>query len=197
MGVVTLSGTMFPILYCTFIGVGLVVCLFLAVRLHYDSVVRTHCHNWEFWPSVSSCTGDHMPERAVWRIAIALGGGPRFITSFLQRQQFARLLPGGASWDVGISFVFDIVRIVAAGMWTYVSSSEHLLVHEVAFVVYVVAGFLFQCLQTVVAFRLSRAHNKTIFRTAFRAKATLLALQVAFACGVGFFFVQHRSHCRP
>eukprot|EP01062_Namystynia_karyoxenos_P042610 TRINITY_DN31191_c0_g1_i1.p1 TRINITY_DN31191_c0_g1~~TRINITY_DN31191_c0_g1_i1.p1 ORF type:complete len:998 (+),score=284.46 TRINITY_DN31191_c0_g1_i1:107-3100(+) len=197
-GGVVVPAHLFPIAYCVCIGSGLLCCLFLAIRLHYETVVQTHCRNWEFWPSVSSCTGDHMPERAVWRIAIALGGGPRIISAVLQRHHFLEHLPGSGACDVAAGFWFDLVRIVAAGMWTYVSSGEHLLVHEVAFVVYVVAGFIAQAAQTSAAARAARAcTSQPRLRSSFRAKAALLSVQVVAACGVGYFFVQHRRHCAP
>eukprot|EP01065_Artemidia_motanka_P018218 TRINITY_DN21549_c0_g1_i1.p1 TRINITY_DN21549_c0_g1~~TRINITY_DN21549_c0_g1_i1.p1 ORF type:complete len:985 (+),score=269.31 TRINITY_DN21549_c0_g1_i1:50-2956(+) len=198
-GTVVVPAHLFPLAYCVCIGSGLLVCLFLAVRLHYDTVVQTHCRNWEYWPSVSSCTGDHMPERAVWRIAIALGGGPRIIAAVLQRMHFNDHLQSTRRCDVTTGFYFDLIRIVAAGMWTYVSSSEHLLVHEVAFVLYVVAGFVAQGAQTSAAFRVSRLPSAASerLRWSFRAKAFLFGGQVLFACGVGYFFVEHRTYCLP
>ena len=196
--IIRVEGKWFPMLYAGLIQTGLLSCLFLAIRLHYSQVVQTHCGNWEFWPSVSSCTGDFMPERVVWRCAIALGGGPRIIAALLQFYQFHSLLPSGRSWDINIGLVCDCIRIFSAGIWTYVASSEHLLIHEVAFVVYLVSGFLCQSLQTLVAYRIHKAHpGKQNFQKAYRSKLLLYVLQIVFAIGVGVLFHRHRTYCLP
>ena len=118
---IKISASIFPIIYSVCIGGGMLSCLAIAVSLHYSQVIRNHCRVYEYWPSVSSVIGDYSPEKNIWRVAIALGAGPRFITSILN---YNLLKVSKFSFLLKFAFFLDILRIFAAGGWTYISSSE-------------------------------------------------------------------------
>eukprot|EP00760_Papus_ankaliazontas_P005012 PhM_4_TR12335/c0_g1_i1/m.10229 len=187
---IKLQASTFPILYALCALGGLYTCLLLTVRLHLDSVVKTHCGTWEFWPSVSATTGDYMPERAVWRIAMALSSGPRVITSLLITSLFSNLSNGSSSLLIRVSLFFDLFRIACATGWGFVTSSEDLTFHESAFAAYIIAGFVYQSTQLVLCRRFGSERS-------YWWKRMFFWTQVVAAGGVGYFFYDHRATCLP
>jgi hypothetical protein len=136
------KGSLFPLLYSGFIGGGMSLCLALSIYLHYRSVTKNHCRVWEFWPSVSASIGDYSPEKNIWRAAIALGFGPRIISAVLNYNLFKE--EDAESKKIEIGLFMDVLRVLAAAGWTYISSSEYLFYHEICFVIYIVFS-LFWC----------------------------------------------------
>ncbi len=65
-------------------------------------------------------------EKNVWRCAIALGAGPRFVSSLLNYKMLRDGSPESKKLLIQITCFLDILRIVSAGGWTYISSSGKL-----------------------------------------------------------------------
>jgi len=205
---IRIQASWFPLLYSFFIGAGMLICLGFAVNLHYSQVTRNHCRVWEFWPSVSAVIGDYSPEKNIWRVAIALGSGPRFVSGVLNFQMLQELLPD-RSGILKIAFILDMLRIFAAGGWTYISSSEFLLVHEVCFVLYVVLSFLWVGLHTWLFYSakvkplknsnssVEQANsNNALF--SFRWKLVCAIVQlVMFLISLYYFLIEHQQKCLP
>ena len=166
---------------------GLLMCLLLTWRMHYTSVVATHCKTPEYWPSISATTGDYMPERGVWRVAVALASGPRVIASFLLYAYFTSQTTTPTPL-IRTSLFFDMARICCAFGWAFVTSSEDHLFHIVSFALYIVTGFVYQSTQALLCKRYSSPLS-------YRIKRTLLAIQIVSAIGVGYFYYDHRMTC--
>jgi len=105
---------------------------------------------------------------------------------------------------IKLALIFDVVRVFAAGGWTYISSSEHLLFHEVCFVFYVVLSFIWMGIHTPLFYaakvkplkgNASDAAAKNILFS-FRWKLVCATIQVTmFIVSLYFFLIEHQQKC--
>lgn len=63
----------------------LILCISLALMLHFDEANRTHCNVPNWLPSVSAIVASFSPEKYIWRIFIGLHSAPRFLVAFAFR----------------------------------------------------------------------------------------------------------------
>jgi hypothetical protein len=185
-------------------------CLLIALYFHYSKVIKNHCKVWEFWPSISATIGDYKPEMNIWRITIALVSGPRFIISFLNYQFLSdSLIENKYFILLKIGIFIDIIRIFAAGGWTYISSSEYLLYHDICFVLYISFSFLWFFIHTSL-FKITKIHpimknqqnynmisleNKRIIKS-YNIKWWCFLIQfITFIISVYIYIVEHNLKC--
>jgi hypothetical protein len=119
-----------------------------------QNVTKTHCRNWQFFPSVSSAIGNNAPEKYIWRLGIGLYSFPKMMVEFHHHQFFwwqwnaRNKLSAKFFFFPASTLLFSIVNLttLASGLLenfslyvlTVVSSNEDKPVHEMAFVALVV-----------------------------------------------------------
>jgi hypothetical protein len=198
-------GHYFPLAYAIIVGTGLVMALLLGVRLHLSEIVKTHCHTYEYWPSISATIGDFAPERFIWRTAFVLCALFRFTTAFLTFKAFTRyeaasrvasaaVLVATASL-INVELVCELLRCVTAVGWTIISSTEDNLHHSASFGVYMALGFVMQVTQVVLVGRLRGSYAAG--SRSLRAKQVCLLGQTAMALSVAYFYTRHKQTCAP
>jgi len=174
--------------------------LILSIWLHYSKVTKNHCRVWEFFPSVSASIGDYAPERNIWRCAIALGAGPRFISSILNYQLLQEALPEKKSL-IKTALALDVTRIISAGLWTYISSTDYNEFHSVNYVLYMVLSFVWCGIHTPLFFK-AKVENHTgelhykrnVY--SYKWKRNCLWVQFGmFAVSLYFFIYEHNMNC--
>jgi hypothetical protein len=198
---VALSPFHFPLLYGCLTGGALVTSLILTLRWNFDDAVRTHCKQPEFWPSISASTGDFMPQRPLWRIAVALAMVPRCFCSLAMAHLLLRSEEGATCCLQpvlgALSAISDVVRILSACGWTYLASFEGLSHHQTFFGIYIVSSFAMQLMQTL-SLHWQITTRAARHRFSVRLKAVLLTAQLLAALGVTYFFlVSHVKECQP
>jgi len=191
---------LFPLLYSGFISFAMILSLLISLWLHFSQVTKNHCRVWEFWPSVSASIGDYSPEKNIWRIGLALGSGPKFIQTIVSYRLLDRAIPDRKAYIV-MEFAIDILRIFAAGGWTYISSSEYLLIHEICFVCYVLFSFIY------CGMHLSTHHQAYIqnsnqegqklerLKRSYFWKRIFVWVQFLCFAAMLYYFYEHRMYC--
>eukprot|EP00744_Colponema_vietnamica_P038781 GILI01073319.1.p1 GENE.GILI01073319.1~~GILI01073319.1.p1 ORF type:complete len:179 (+),score=0.36 GILI01073319.1:38-538(+) len=161
---IVVNGSVLALVYAITTALGLMFALLIGHRLHFNDIVQTHCKVPEFWPSISATTGDFIEGKAIWRTALVIAFPFRIAASYLMYKMYSTLYNGPTLLSIqgddgmsvtlpGLMFIFDIVRIATAEMWTMISSSEALIPHEAAFVFYMLSGFFLQLVQVIIANR--------------------------------------------
>jgi len=199
----------FPILYSVFVGSGFLICFILTVLFHWEKAIKNHCKVWEFFPSVSAVIGDYKAETITWSCAIALSSGPRIICSLIS---YSILIQELKAYEriIKWAFIFDFSRILCAGIWTYVSSSDHLLIHEVFYVFYVLLSFTFMTMHTWLYSKSAsqaiqgdskganiQPSESNLSYQSYKWKYRFCFTQWLMFCFSLFFFYQHNVNCRP
>jgi hypothetical protein len=192
-------------------AVSLALVLVIALRLHFHSLVQTHCgnaltgrhwsyRNWmydsEFWPSISAAIGDNMPERAIWRVTIAVMGG-LFALSYVQLHRFYVAVEHDSKWRKVCTAVgvMALLRVVGAYGYTFIASFEQLFYHELSFAGYIVAGAGIQIMQVLLARRHQRFVSNGRGELSYKLKLLCLVGQTLAVCGVVKFFAFDHQAC--
>eukprot|EP01116_Phalansterium_solitarium_P018303 TRINITY_DN4810_c0_g1_i1.p1 TRINITY_DN4810_c0_g1~~TRINITY_DN4810_c0_g1_i1.p1 ORF type:complete len:261 (-),score=99.49 TRINITY_DN4810_c0_g1_i1:287-1069(-) len=201
---VRIPAHIFGSMFSACIGGGMLLCLLIALNSHYDGVIRTHCKNWQFWPSVSSCIGDYWPEKSIWRVAIGLGSGPRLVTVFLNYNTLKEAFGSEKALRTKAVYLIDWARVLAAGGWTYISSSEDNDIHSLFFVIYVLGSFAYSILYTPLFYeaRIKRAAVKDSaeyqrFVMSYRLKLACCLIQIGCVPFLAYTHVLHNEYCTP
>ncbi|KAI8598621.1 Frag1/DRAM/Sfk1 family protein [Dissophora ornata] len=124
----------------------------------------------EWFPSVSSTTGDWYPERNICQILIALASGPRLLLCYLWYLLIIRNVPAnGSPGFAKLLLANDVIRTVACGGWVYVTSSDDHAIHDFAMLIYIlctvphVFGTIISAPQNQRAQKLRRTFAYTFF----------------------------------
>ncbi|WFD30386.1 Protein cwh43 [Malassezia sp. CBS 17886] len=133
--ILSLNGSAVALAHAVLGGLSFVTALVVCLQLHYYRVVKNGVAGYpdEWWPSVSAAIGDWFPERNLFQVLVAISSGPRFLlialcalVPALQEQwaAAATLLVGGG------------IRTLSCGVWVYVTSTDHSMMHDVAMGLY-------------------------------------------------------------
>lgn len=184
---------------------GLIAAYALGFAYHYNSLIKTHCRGVpNFWPSISKATGDHLPGRYVWRLAISLTTFPRMMEAFLYYNYFATQKPSlfqqrwWYRWLNRINLFFMVVELFLFYTVTFVSSKEHMDMH-----IYTWVAFLAFSMSHMITFLVlfacpSGERKKTqLEKISLMVRCLMLAVQV-LATGTFFHYGQlHIWDCAP
>ncbi|KAK6442875.1 Protein cwh43 [Oleoguttula sp. CCFEE 5521] len=167
--------------YAAFLGAFIVGC-----SLHYKKIVQNQWFGYpiEWFPSVSATIGDRYPERSVFQLLIAVTSGPRFLMVFLNYCVTNRQ---GSFLPKFVAAV-GVFRTFTCGGWTYVTSTDGHMAHDVFMVAYLVATIPW----TVGNIALSPAGTRSLrLRKYFGAGFFLMLVPLTY------FFLQHKIHRVP
>lgn len=111
--------------------------LIVGCYLHYYKIVQNSHWGYpdEYFPSVSATIGDRYPERSFFMVFIAMTSGPRFALCALWYLLSKRPNSSLTAIVAGIG----IFRTLSCGGWTYVTSTDDHMAHDVFMVSYLVA----------------------------------------------------------
>ncbi|KEG13698.1 FGF receptor activating protein [Trypanosoma grayi] len=202
--------------YAIIVSTGLLLALYVGLWLHHEDLLATHCHTPEYWPSISTLTGDFQPERQIWRVAFVLCTSFRLGASISLFSVFRQRGCGGMNSLSGllhspvalitssafltlVMFLCDLCRLLGGLTWTMVASAENLSRHDVGFAFYVFLGFLLQLVMDRLVRR--NTYNLEIYasqreaRVSSRLKRVCLIGQTTSALCLVFFYIRHVATC--
>ncbi|XP_076058156.1 acyltransferase PGAP2-like isoform X2 [Oratosquilla oratoria] len=119
-----------------------ILCIYLSVRYDFDLATATHCGVPNYLPSISSAIGEFIPQRYIWRAAIALHSAPRFLLAAMYFNFNKRVMPNYRFYQnaVKVNTVLNVVENLALLGLSFVSSKENYDLHKVFFVVFMVCS---------------------------------------------------------
>ncbi|CAD2215416.1 FGF receptor activating protein [Angomonas deanei] len=209
-----------PIFYAVITGAGLILSLYVGLAQHPKELLLNSCgpDHYEFWPSISACIGDFLPERQIWRVSFVLCACFRIAASmnvfnvfwqkgcggmadiYALRHQPRQLLASSAFITLAMVWI-DLWRLIGAVCWTMVASRESLAYHNVGFVPYVALCFLLQVCITVLCKR--NQYNTSIYPSlkdavlSLKIKRLAMYGEAVMSLGVTCFFLRHFATCAP
>jgi hypothetical protein len=158
---------------------------------HYNKIVRNEFYGYpdEWFPSVSATIGDRYPARSIFQILIALTAGPRFAILILW---YLCMREKNQSWLSSPNLVFGVglVRTVACGIFVYITSTDHGLVHDSGMILYILCT-LFYMPATI------RQEQQYLNPSAQRAlvwRKRLCAVFFGSLVPLIYLYIQHKVH---
>ncbi|CAO3617811.1 unnamed protein product [Cunninghamella blakesleeana] len=170
---------------------GFLLALFVGCYTHYYKIVENEYYGYpdEWFPSVSATTGDCYPARAIYQIFIALTSGPRFALVFLWYFYTTRSSKSSSPGFGKFLLATGIIRTISCGGWTYITSTDDHMSHDVAMVIYLLCTLPWQLgvLYTTPKNNAAGLKWRRFFTIAFFASLPPMI----------YFFLQHKVHRVP
>ncbi|KAK3813176.1 MAG: calcofluor white hypersensitive protein [Benniella sp.] len=184
-------GTSVPLLHTIFGASAFILAFLIGCYAHYYKIVKNDVAGYpdEWFPSVSSTTGDWYPERNICQIFIALTSGPRLMLCYLWYLLAVRNVPAnGSKGFAKFLFANDFIRTVSCGGWVYITSSDDHFIHDVAMIVYLVCTIphVLGTIMTAPQNRKAQQYRKLFGSTFFGVMVPMV-----------HFFIQHKVHRIP
>lgn len=102
-----------------------VFCVAWSVIFYFERSTDTHCHVWNFLPSISAAIGNYQPQRFVWQLAITLHAVPRFIVATFYHKRYQSLIRQRWRWLAALATLLNVIENVALLGLTYFTSVDH------------------------------------------------------------------------
>lgn len=188
-----------------------VLCVLLALMMHFESSTKTHCNVPNYLPSISAAIGDNTPERYIWRFAIALHCLPRLMTAraykiFYQRSPLVKAATHAnislfqlSLYDLlcNLVFVLHLVENFFLLSLTFVSSSENYKYHEFSFIAFTVSAQLYMLLSLIIFNMSGRRRSSTSGRKSYQCKFIFYSFNSSSLVISTYFFWRHNAYCEP
>ncbi|CAJ0942831.1 unnamed protein product, partial [Mesorhabditis belari] len=171
---------------------GFLLCLFLALFLHFEETTQTHCGVDNWLPSVSAAVSSVPPEIYIWRIFIAVHGGPRLVLAFIYRNLLltsplrplthVKIFRYLCHFGCGIHIAENLFLI---GL-TCISSRENHEAHKISFFGFVLTSFFYMFVATWLFSYSGRRRTTSLGETSYEYKvlasvAALISIFVAMS----------------
>ncbi|KAJ7393050.1 Post-GPI attachment to protein factor 2 [Desmophyllum pertusum] len=137
--IISISSERFAVFICSLPLLSFASCVSIALVWHFDETTRTHCKVANYLPSISAAIGDHMPEKFIWRVGIALHCLPRILVlPYALQKHYKNTLAGRkynlTTWWFGsLNLINSLLHLVENGALltlTYISSTDNYDFHE-------------------------------------------------------------------
>lgn len=69
-----------------------IFCVTYSLVYFFEQSTSTHCHTWNYLPSISAAIGSFQPQAIVWQTAIVLHFIPRLIVTWIYYSFFQRVI---------------------------------------------------------------------------------------------------------
>jgi len=174
-------------------------CIYLSVRFNFEDATETHCAVTNFLPSISAAIGEFVPQRYIWRIAIALHAAPRFLVARMYSNFMLEILPNTSTYKKLITFAYysNVLENVALLFLSFISSKENYPLHKVSFTCFMIFSELYMILSVALLKDFQNMLTHSYQRYAYRLKKKLMIANLFAFFTALYFFYRHNTYCEP
>uniref|UniRef100_A0A0P4WA80 CWH43-like N-terminal domain-containing protein n=2 Tax=Scylla TaxID=6760 RepID=A0A0P4WA80_SCYOL len=174
-------------------------CIYLSLRYNFDLSTATHCGVPNYLPSISSAIGEFVPQRYIWRFAIAIHSAPRFLLAFMYYSFMNRILPNITFYKnaVKVTTCLNVIENIALIFLSFVSSKENYDIHKVSFILFMVCSELYMVLTCLLLKENKSKLTNSLERLAYLKKKQLMAANLTSFFVALYFFYRHNKYCEP
>jgi hypothetical protein len=202
----------------------LAMCITMArVGPLWNKVVKTHCRNAQFWPSISALLGASRIFQMIWIIGIHLSSIQRFHDGILYNKFYRAWIDRPAfsmasrhhlhalRWLMVCCYYLEQIALFGI---SWISSRDYYRLHQHAFILFASSSHLFMIAMVLLDYLLNRHRAAllastpkellaacrarwTHFDRFFRIKLLLLILSFSGYALAGLLYRRHRLFCEP
>ncbi|KAG0720637.1 Post-GPI attachment to proteins factor 2 [Chionoecetes opilio] len=175
-------------------------CIYLSLRHNFDLSTATHCGVPNYLPSISSAIGEFVPQRYIWRFAIAIHSAPRFLMASMYYYNFMnRVLPNIRFYKnaARVLCCLNVVENVGLISLFFVSSKENYDIHKVSFITFMVCSELYMVLTFLLLKDNKHRLTHSLERQAYYKKKQLMIANLTSFIVALYFFYRHNKYCEP
>uniref|UniRef100_A0A2P2IAG0 Post-GPI attachment to proteins factor 2-like n=2 Tax=Hirondellea gigas TaxID=1518452 RepID=A0A2P2IAG0_9CRUS len=176
-----------------------VICVYLSLRYNFDVSTATHCGVVNYLPSISSAIGEFVPQRYIWRTAVALHAAPRFLSAAFYKAFMNRVLPKVPAYQVLRKFntFVNLVEVAALLGLSFVSSKENYEVHKGCFILFMVCSEVYMVLTCLLLKDNTRQFVGLMEHRAYSIKKQLTVANLFCFMVALYFYYRHNAYCEP
>ncbi|KAA0195981.1 hypothetical protein HAZT_HAZT004149 [Hyalella azteca] len=152
-----------------------------------------------YLPSISSAIGEFVPQRYIWRTAVALHSAPRFLAAYLYVAFMNRILPKHPVYQVlqKIYTCLNLVEVSSLLGLSFVSSRENYELHKLFFIMFMVCSELYMLLTCLLLKDNTRQFVSLLEHRAFSIKKQLMFANIFCFMVALYFYHRHNTYCEP
>lgn len=87
-----------------------IFCVAYSLMFYFEQTTSTHCHTWNYLPSISAAIGSFQPQAIVWQLAIVMHFIPRLIVTWMYYKFFQRIVRRNLHQVANIAVAFNFVE---------------------------------------------------------------------------------------
>ncbi|WKY01991.1 hypothetical protein Q1695_015753 [Nippostrongylus brasiliensis] len=181
----------------------LCMCVFLSIVLHFDQATKTHCGVENWLPSISAAVASYAPEVYIWRIFIAVHGGPRLFVAFACRNYLLnsplRPLAGAGVFRFlcQVACVLNLLENMFLLGLTAISSVENHALHKLCFISFALTATLYMLLSTWLFHYSGRRRATTLGERSYEYKILACASSIIAMVFAMYLYWRHNAYCEP
>ncbi|KAK4887617.1 hypothetical protein RN001_003888 [Aquatica leii] len=172
-----------------------VFCVIYSIIYNFESTTFSHCHVYNFLPSISSAIGNFSPQREVWQLAVALHALPRFCVAIAYLQYHREVLFPWAFYLSSFACFLNVVENFALIILSFWTSSENYPIHKTAFITFIITSEFYMMLAWALNKR-CRRHQRNLAETkSLKWKKRLVVFNISCIVTATYFFIRHNMWC--
>ncbi|GAB0096333.1 Post-GPI attachment to proteins factor 2 [Sergentomyia squamirostris] len=173
-------------------------CVAWSVIFYFDRATATHCHVYNFLPSISSAIGSYQPQRFIWQTAICLHAVPRFMVAYMYWIYYRSNVRKKWHFLVNTATLLNVIENAALLGLSLFTSVDNYEVHKFCFITFIATSELYMLLCYIVNINLRRGDLVTkLEEKSIRFKGYLCLINIVSFSLAGYFFLRHNEHCEP
>lgn len=106
----TLSIGKFSLLTVSLPLFSFIFCVAYSLIYFFEQSTSTHCHTWNYLPSISAAIGSFQPQAIVWQISIVLHFIPRLVVTWMYYVYFQRVCRRNQHQIANVAIAFNLVE---------------------------------------------------------------------------------------
>ncbi|KAJ1357104.1 Post-GPI attachment to proteins factor 2 [Parelaphostrongylus tenuis] len=181
----------------------LIICVLCSILLHYDSATRTHCEVQNWLPSISAAVSSYAPEIYIWRMFIAVHGGPRLFVAFAFRNYLLfsplRPLSGARIFRLlcRLACALNILENILLLGLTTISSVENHVLHKLCFTGFAATASTYMLLSTWLFDYSGRRRATNLGERSYEYKILACFVSVFSLLLAMYLYWRHNAYCEP
>ncbi|XP_055713402.1 post-GPI attachment to proteins factor 2 [Phlebotomus papatasi] len=173
-------------------------CVLWSVVFYFDRATATHCHVYNFLPSISAAIGSYQPQRFIWQVAICAHAVPRFMVAYMYLRYYRSCVRKRWHFLVNSATMLNVVEngaLLGLSLFTSVDSYE---IHKFCFITFIATSELYMLVSYIMNINLRRGDSLTKLEDkSIRFKGYLCLINIVSFSLAGYFFLRHNSYCEP
>nr|CAD7197806.1 unnamed protein product [Timema douglasi] len=150
-----------------------------------------------YLPSISAAIGSYSPQNQVWKTAIFIHAGPRFLIARMYYKYYQSVLYHWIHFLAAIACWLNVAENLALVGLTFISSSENYSVHEKCFMMFMVTSELYMMLTCYLLRSMRCQPPDNVETRSLRIKYQLLVVNVISFALAAYCFLRHNWYCEP
>ncbi|CAG9797329.1 unnamed protein product [Chironomus riparius] len=173
-----------------------IFCVAYSIIFFFEESVSTHCHVWNYLPSISAAIGAFQPQAFVWQTAIVLHFIPRLTVTWMYFNFYTQQIKRNRQNVANVAIFLNLIEnICLLGLSLY-NSTTYYDYHKVFFCTFIVTSELYMMLSYYL--NKSARRNPNLDQRemkSLRLKRNLCIINIISILLATYFFIRHNDHC--